>query len=550
MRYGRFAIYAGLSLAAPAAAQAMVGDSPAELRQYVHARLADSGGMPDAAAESYARLLQASPDDKRLALRTYRQALTAGNFKLASTAAAQLDRLGALPADASLMLFAEAVVAHDWKRADATIQRIEREQVFGFLAPVMRGWVSYGQKKSDPARFVAAGMGSQLASAYARDHHLLIALATGRTDALADLRKLIAAQDMRSLRLQLAAAAVLAKRGDMANARSLLAGKAPELEAARATLDAGRPLGGAIDTPELGLSELFAQLAIDVKGDGRSPVSLQLARLASYLAPGNAAATIATADLLAANGYAEAALALIGQVPADNPLFEATRQERSSILLAMGDREAALAEARKAAALPGASATTFTELGGILSDLGRPAEAAKAYQRAIDLDRAEGAPNWAHLFLTAGALDRAGDWPAARAMLREASRLAPNQPVVLNYLGYGMLDRGEDLAEAQVFIERASGLDPNDAAIADSLGWLYFRRGNYAGAIAALERAVAGDPGQSEINEHLGDAYWAVGRRIEARYAWRAALVQADKKNVERINRKLSDGASPIMGAN
>ncbi|ATE64114.1 tetratricopeptide repeat protein [Rhizorhabdus dicambivorans] len=549
MKPQRILLGMALSLAWPAALPAMVSETSAELRQYVRARLADAGGMPDAAATSYAKLLQAAPEDRRLALRTYRQALTAGNFKLAGLAAAQLDRLGALPPDAVLMLFSDAVVARDWKRADAVIQRIDREQVFAFLNPVMRGWVAYGQKRGDAVRLVSAGMGSQLANAYARDHQLLIALAAGHTDALANLRRLVAAGDSRALRLQLAAGALLAKRGDKAGARAILDGKAPELAAARALLEAGKPLAGAIDTPELGLSELFAQLAIEVKGDGRSPVSLQLARLAGYLAPGNAAATIAVADLLAANGYHEAALAAIGQVPADDPLAQAARQERSSILLAMGNREAALAEAQKSAQQAGATAAAFVELGGILSDLDRPAEAAAAYRRAIEMDKALGAPNWPHLFLLAGALDRSGNWAEAKATLRQASQLAPNQPVVLNYLGYGMLDRNEDLAEAQVFIERASGLDPNDAAIADSLGWLYYRRGNYAGAIAALERAVAGDPGQSVINEHLGDAYWAVGRRIEARYAWRAALVEADKPGAERLGRKLADGIGPALGA-
>ena len=266
MRPQRILLGMSLLLAWPAAAPAMVSETSAELRQYVRARLADAGGMPDAAAASYARLLEAAPQDKRLALRTYRQALTAGHFRLAGLAAAQLDRLGALPPDAVLMLFAEAVVAHDWKRADSVIQRIEREQVFAFMAPVMRGWVAYGQKRTDPAR-LASGAGSQLASAYARDHQMLIALASGRPDALADLRRLIAANDGRALRLQLAAGALLAKRGDTANARSVLDGKAPELIAARAMLAAGKPPGGAVDTPELGLSELFAQLAVDVKGD-------------------------------------------------------------------------------------------------------------------------------------------------------------------------------------------------------------------------------------------------------------------------------------------
>lgn len=550
MKSRQIAIAAGLLLAWPVTAQAMVNEASAEMRQYVRARLADAAGMPDAAASSYARLLQASPEDKRLALRTYRQALTAGNFKLANLAAAQLDRLGALPPDGVLLQFAEKVVARDWKASNEVIGRIEREQVFAFLAPVMRGWVAYGRKSSDAARLAAPGAGSQLANAYSRDHHMLIALAMGRNDVLVDLRRLIAAHDARSLRLQLAAAALLAKRGDTANARSILDGKAAELVKARAMLDAGKPLSGAVDTPELGLSDLFAQLAIDVKGDGRSPVSLQLARIAGYLAPSNAAATIATADLLTANGYHDAALSLLDKVPADNPLWEAARQERSGILLSMGNREGALADAQKAAAQPGASAGTLVELGAILTDLNRPAEAAKVYQRAIDIDAAQGQPNWAHLFLKAGALDRAGDWKGAKELLRQANEIAPSQAMILNYLGYGMLDRSENLPEAQVYIERASSLDPNDAAIADSLGWLYYKRGNYAGAIAALERAVTGDPGQSVMNEHLGDAYWAAGRRIEARYAWRAALVQAEKADLERITRKLTDGPGARLSAN
>jgi tetratricopeptide (TPR) repeat protein len=539
-----------LLLLARGTASAMVPDADGEMRQYVRARLADADGMPEAAANSYAKLLQASPTDRRLALRTYRQALTAGNFKLAGQAARQLDSLGALPTDGSLMLFSEAVAVRDWRLADQIVTRIDREQVFGFLVPVMRGWVAFGRGSSDAARLAAPAGGSQLANAYSRDHHILIELAMGRSEALADIRKLASANDTRSLRLQLAAGALFAKRGEIDKARLALEGRAPELARARAQLDAGRPIPGAVDSAERGLSDLFAQLAIDVKGDGRSPISLQLARMACHMAPSNAAAIIATADLLSGNGYNESALKLTLQVPADNPLFEVARQQRSGILMQMGDRQAALGDAEKAAARPDAPSNAFVELGGILSDLERHEEAAKAYQKAIDKDQAEGVKSWVHLFLKAGALDRSGDWDGAKALLQQANAIAPGQAMILNYLGYGMLDRGENLAEAQTYIERASGLDPNDAAIADSLGWLYYKRGNYRGAIPALERAVAGDPGQSVMNEHLGDAYWAVGRRMEARYSWRAALVQADKASADRINRKLSDGPGETLSAN
>lgn len=542
----RYPALRGLILALSAGcampAVASTADGSAEMRQYIRARLADAEGMPDAAASGYARLLQASPDDKRLALRAYRQALTAGNYKLAVTAARQLDRLGALTADGSLLLLSDAVVAKDWTRANAAVDRISHEDVFTFLVPVMRGWIALGKGNADPVAALGDPVSSQLGTAYARDHRILIGMASGQAKAFQDLRALVAAQDIRALRLQLAGAALLARRGDKAGATALLQGRAPELTFARGLVEAGKIPDGAIDTAAQGLSELFAQLAIDVKGDGRSPLSLLLARQANYLAPGNLAATIATADLLAANGYRDAALAMLAPVPSNNPLGEAARQERSQILLAKGDKQAALDDARKIAARADADASDFIELGNILVDMDRPGEAAAAFQKAIDLDNAAGQQRWSHLFLRAGALDRAGDWGAAKALLKQAIAIDPRQPIILNYLGYGMIEHKENLNEAQGYIERASALDPTDAAIADSLGWIYYKQGNYAGAIAALERAVATDPAQSVMSEHLGDAYWAAGRRMEARYAWRAALVQADKEGTERLNRRLADG--------
>jgi tetratricopeptide (TPR) repeat protein len=322
----------------------------------------------------------------------------------------------------------------------------------------------------------------------------------------------------------------------------LLEGTTPELAAARARIDGGKPLDGAIDTAQLGISELLAELALDVKGDGKSPVALQLARLATYLGPDNAGAVIATADLLSANDYNDAALDMLARIPADNPLVEAARQVRTEILIAKGESRTALLEAQKSAARPDADASAFVAVGSILSNLDRPMEAAAAFQRAIDIDAARSQPNWTHMFMKAGALDKAGEWAAAKAVLRQANAVDPAQAIVLNYLGYGMLEHGEDLTEAQAYIERASTLDPSDAAISDSLGWLYYKRGNYAGAVAALERAVAAQPGESVMHEHLGDAYWSTGRRLEARYSWRAALVHADKDGTVRLTRKLQDG--------
>ncbi|RVT94840.1 tetratricopeptide repeat protein [Sphingomonas crocodyli] len=542
MKFGPIAIVTACMTAVPVHALT-IDPVAAEHRLYVQARLADASGLPEMAAQNYGRLLAEAPGDKGLALRAYRQALTAGDFKLASKAAGELDKIGALPADGTLLLLSDAVTAKDWGKARTLCDRIDKEMLFSFLLPVIRGWIAVGAGDAHPLRAMDTPGQSQLANSYARDHRILIALVAGKRDeAIKSMRDLIAQGDVRSLRLRLAVAAFVAKEGDKTTALSLLDGRAPELEAARTRLAAGKTLPGAIDDPADGLAELFTQLAVDVKSGGRSPVSLQLARLATYVAPANTGARIAAADLLSGAEYRDSALKLIDGVSPDDPLYDAARQVRTSILTAKGDKQAVLAELQRVAAQPTATPSNFADLGQILSDLNRPQDAAAAYGRAVAMNKAAGTPNWVYLFLMASTLDEAGQWPAAKAALAEANAIDPAQAIVLNYLGYGMLEHGEDLAMAQVYIERASALDPSDAAISDSLGWLYYKRGNYAGAIAALERAIVADPSEPVMHDHLGDAYWAVGRRIEARYAWRAALIHAEPGDVARINRKLADG--------
>ena len=129
------------------------------------------------------------------------------------------------------------------------------------------------------------------------------------------------------------------------------------------------------------------------------------------------------------------------------------------------------------------------------------------------------------LFYSRGiARERAGDWPRAEADLLRALELSPDQPYVLNYLGYTWADQGRNLDRAKAMLLRATELRPQDGNIADSLGWVLFRLGDMRGAVTWLEKAVELEPRSSVINDHLGDAYWAAGRQREARFQWRRAL--------------------------
>src|SRR5205085_4385075 len=120
-----------------------------------------------------------------------------------------------------------------------------------------------------------------------------------------------------------------------------------------------------------------------------------------------------------------------------------------------------------------------SRLGDVLQSLKRHAQAADAYGRAIALAQAQNLKSelWSLLLLRAGALEDGNRWPEARAALQQALAIAPDQPLLLNFMGYGQLERGENLDTAEAMIRKASELAPDDASIADSLGWAQFKRG-------------------------------------------------------------------------
>ena len=171
--------------------------------------------------------------------------------------------------------------------------------------------------------------------------------------------------------------------------------------------------------------------------------------------------------------------------------------------------------------------------------------AAATYGRAIARLGQPGKLDWALFYEQGMAYDRAHDWPHAEADLLHALELSPDQPYVLNYLGYAWTEQGRNLPRAQQMLEHAVAQQPNDGSIVDSLGWTLLRQGNSAGAVRMLERAVELSPEDSAINGHLGDAYQAAGRRLEAETQWRRALIlHPDPQDEKALQAKL-DGAGP-----
>lgn len=516
---------------------------------YAQARTAASAGANEQASADFTVALAAAPDNEVVAGQALGHAVTAGDWPLALRAARVLETKGALLPDVRFLLLGDAFRNRDWRAAQTQIDAIERDRLFAFATPVLRAWLAFGSRRGDPVAELARATEGP-AAGYAAEHRPLILLAQGRREGAEELGRFVQSAGPRAPRLRIAGAAAIARR-DRDAALALLQGDTPSIRIARERIEQRRDLPGAIDTPAAAMGEFLVRLSIDLNSNELASVSATLARLATWLAPENSETWMVAAELAARQDRNDAAIAMLANVAADDPFVAVARDQRIRLLVNGDDKAVALREAEAAATLQTAGTADQVRLGEVLMSLDRPADAAGAFARALAVrdDATSNYPEWTLWLMRGGAHDEAGQWPEARAALERAYSLAPDQPLVLNYLGYAQLSRRENMLEAERLIREAHRRAPDNAAITDSLGWALFLKGERAEGITLLEQAVQGAPADTEINEHLGDAYYTVGRRAEARYAWRAARVYAEGEDATRLDSKIARGMTPELAA-
>ncbi|MFN4087788.1 MAG: tetratricopeptide repeat protein [Alphaproteobacteria bacterium] len=310
-----------------------------------------------------------------------------------------------------------------------------------------------------------------------------------------------------------------------------------------------RPAGADAPAPIVadapgGVAEALFNVAGAYYDDRELAMALVHARLAEGVRPGYAMSTLLIGEILEIQKRHAEAHALYSAIVGSSPFAAAltVRVARSLDQLDRTDDAVGTLETFASEAETG-RIDAYLALGHILRGRERFGEAVAAYDRAVAQVGTLEPHHWGLVYARGIALERSGQWDRAQADLEQALELSPDQPYVLNYLGYSWLDRGENLEEAERLVRRAAELRPDDGFIADSVGWAYYVTGRYEEAVTELERAVQLEPGDPTINEHLGDAYWKVGRRIEARFQWSHALrMDPDDKRISKIETKLRCG--------
>ena len=519
------------------------------LHGYVLGRYASADDQPDAANRYFSTALS-GPARADVARRGFDVALAAGDTQRATTLARQLTASGGADSEVALVLLADAVNRGDWAAATRARSGIASAGYAAVIEPIVGAWVRYAQgdragavAQLDPTAFKG------FVRSYVAEQRAHMLAADGRfADAAAAYGQLLAGSRSDLVLLRLGEADALAMAGDRAAALQRLDGDDASLVAARQRLAAGRRIGALAPTARQGLGWTMARLATDLSRDQPTDLALVFARVATMLAPDVAASWLVLGDVLAAGDHYAATLAALDKVRPDDPMFAAARGRRAQVLEAMGRDAEAGALLTAAAEAAGSGPDDWLRLGDWHRHADRFAEAIAAYDRAIAVAEAAGADDWGLYFLRGSMKDRAGDWPGAEADLRAALKRAPDEPVVLNYLGYSLLDRGVTGDEPTSLIARAAKLRPGDGGITDSLGWSQFRAGRFAEALATLEKAASLAPDDPAIIDHLGDAYWQTGRRIEARFRWQAALaLEPDAKLKAELLQKLAVGRDAAL---
>ena len=539
--------------AAAQAPQRRVQNAPTSLSgRYLAARVAEQDHDYDVAADHIDQALAQTPGDAELQYAAFRMRLYAGRFDAAAQLATQV--VAAKPGDgfANLVLAVQQIKKAQYAQAEAQLARMGGENQLGPLKDYVLAWLKAGQKDFAGARAHLAKL-KPAAGERAEAPALIIEaqideMAGDKAAAEAKYRKSLEL-DKGGLRTTVFAAEGLRRLGKADEARAILRTYGEKfsdsvvMDALVAANSAKPP------TPASGISEIMFDIGGILGSDPRSQradLALIFQLMAVELRPDHDFAWLMISGLYEQFQRPLKAAAALGKIVSPSPLYWQARL-RTAALDAQEDRlDQAVTRLRALIAEKPERIDAALTLADLLRGKERYADAIAAYNTAISRLKTVEERHWPIYFGRGIVLERSKRWPEAENDMKKALELSPEQPYVLNYLGYSWIDQGLNLEEGMKMLKRATELRPDDGAISDSVGWAYYRLGNYPTAVEWLEKAIEQKGDDATIVEHLGDAYWHVGRLREARFQWERALNQKpDKDRIPIIKDKLEKGLNP-----
>ncbi|RUO97288.1 tetratricopeptide repeat protein [Hyphomicrobium sp.] len=522
------------------------------LGNYLAGRFARAAQDTEEAADFYGRALERDPTNEVLLEQAFQMETMSGDWSKAIPLAEQLSASHQSHRMSQFLLGVTAFKAGDYKKAEDRFTAASENPIGELTSAIAIGWTRLAAGDTDGAlKALDLPRQPDWAQFYLRYHRALIADLAGRkADARASYEKVFR-QDSRTLRTSLAYAQSAAHYGDFKTARQVIKQQLAKTQGephplAKEMLEIINkkekpPL--LISSPTEGLAEVFYGLGEALAGEGGVSLGTIYLQLALDAKPDHVFALAALANAQEAVKRYDDALKTYDRIPAGTPLQSAIDIRRAFDLNSLDRTDEAKAILVKLSEQDPKDVRPLEALGNIMRARKDYQSAVTYFTKALAVLNKSDSRNWGYYYARGTAYERLKNWSAAEADLKRALALAPDQPLVLNYLGYSWVDQGKNLKEGTRLIEKAVQLKPDDGYIVDSLGWAHYKQGNFKEAVRYLERAVEIKPEDPTLNDHLGDAFWKVGREREARFQWSQALsLNPEPDDVDKIKAKLERG--------
>src|SRR5882672_11293613 len=518
---------------------------------YLAARHASVERDANSAAAFYRSALRTDPKNNELLDRAFISSLADGDIDEAVKLADRILTIDKSNRVARLVVGVRDLKQKKYAAAQLNLNQSIRGPITDLVATLLSGWASYGAGDTKTAIANIDKLTGPEWYPIFKDLHAGMILELGGKDKDAGVRLERAYKlDDGMLRVADDYARWLSRNKDAAAASAIY--EAFDKKLARHPLvqedlretKAGKKLQPLVDSPQTGAAEALYGIGATLTRRGGEDLALVYLQLSLYLAPNHPLALLSLADLYESVKKPQMAIKVYERMPASSVL------KRNAQIQLATDLDAADRSDEAIKILKGVTAEDKKELEALMAhgniERGRKkfVDCTQTYTQGIDaLPSANEKGNWVYYYFRGICEERSKQWSKAEADMRKALDMQPEQPHVLNYLGYSWIDQGINLDEGMKMIKRAVDQRPDDGYIVDSLGWAFFRIGNYEDAVKNLERAIDLKPEDPTINDHLGDAYWRVGRTLEAKFQWAHARdLKPEAEELPKIEAKIANG--------
>jgi len=530
---------------------------------YLAARVAEVDNDLDSAIAYYKRALAFDTENQQLQQSLMLALISQGRFDESLPYAEKLKSVPDIERFSRLALAVDAIRKKEYRSAETFLKLSLESDLDKLISGVMTAWAKAGAGDAkDALAYLDKLQGPEWFTLFTSYHRALIAEVAGNAkeadriygETIDNVAAGGAAPET-WLRAAEAYAGFLAGRGEKDKALAVLdkadefaTGRLP-LMALREKINKGEKIPPLVADPADGASEILLDLASALNRGGGEPFVRLYLQYALALRHDSDAVLLQLAAVAEQQENAEEAIALYRRVPDASPLKRAAELQLGLNLADLKRHDEAIAHLKHLLDESPDDMRAYLALGGVYASKEDYRSAAELYDKAVERLKTPDASNWNIFYQRGIAYERLKEWPKAEPNFREALKLMPNQPQVMNYLGYSWVDMNMNLDEGLDMIRKAVDLRPSDGYIVDSLGWAYYRLNRFDEAVTELERAVSLKPDDPVLNDHLGDAYWRVGRKLEATFQWTHARDMKPEPDVlATVLKKLSEGLPPLEG--